>query len=291
MIEPTSGVKAVLWRIVRFPLIRVVLGFFVVLVPVLLYQLGLEKVTGGVGSKSTLFPIAVLPLCALAFFAYWGFVRLIEQRAVSELGLVGALREWLAGLGIGTLMFCATIGLIAALGGYSVLGYNGPEKLLPFIGLALVSGVVEEILLRGLFFRIMEEWLGSWVALALSAALFGALHLTNPNASFGAAIAIALEAGVMLGAAYMVTRRLWLPIGLHMAWNFVQGGIFGVAVSGNESEGLLISRLSGPEWVSGGAFGAEASMLAVLVGIILSLYFLRIAAKRGQIQGGFWTRR
>lgn len=70
VIEPTSDVKAVLWRVVRFPLIRVILGFVAVLVPVLFYQMGLEKVTGGVGSKSTLFPIAVLPLCALALIAY-----------------------------------------------------------------------------------------------------------------------------------------------------------------------------------------------------------------------------
>jgi uncharacterized protein len=290
MIEPTSGARALVWRIIRFPVIRLILGFFAVLVPVLLYQVGLEKVPGGLSSKTVLFQIAILPLCVLALFVYWGFVRLIEQRKVSELGTAGALREWAAGLGIGTLMFCATIGLIAALGGYSVLGHNGPEKLIPFIGMALMSGVVEEILLRGLFFRIMEEWLGSLVALALSAALFGALHLANPNASFAAAVAIALEAGIMLGAAYMVTRRLWLPIGLHMAWNFVQGGVFGVAVSGNKSEGFLIGKLSGPEWISGGAFGAEASMLAVLVGLVSSLIFLRIAAKRGQIRSGFWAR-
>ncbi len=289
VIEPAGGAKALLWRIVRFPLIRVIFGFVAVLLPVTLYQAGLIGIFGDLKSKTTLFQLAIVPLCALVLLTYWGFVRLIERRPVSELGKAGAVREWAAGLGIGSLMFCMTIGLIAALGSYQITAQNGPEKLIPFIGLSLMSGVVEEILLRGLFFRIIEEWLGSWIALALSAALFGALHLANPNASPTAAIAIALEAGVMLGAAYMVTRRLWLPIGLHMAWNFVQGGVFGVAVSGIKSEGLLVGHLSGPEWISGGAFGAEASALAVLVGVVTSLLFLRIAARRGQIRGGFWA--
>jgi uncharacterized protein len=291
IIEPTGGAKALLWRIVRFPLIRVILGFVAVLLPVSLYQAGLIGIFGDLSSKQPLFQLAIVPLCVLALLAYWGFVRLVEQRPVSELGKAGAGREWGAGLGIGALMFCVTIGLIAALGSYHVVAHNGVEKLIPFIGLALMSGVVEEILLRGLFFRIIEEWLGSWIALALSAALFGALHLANPNATPTAAIAIALEAGVMLGAAYMVTQRLWLPIGLHMAWNFVQGGVFGVAVSGIKSEGLLVGVLSGPEWVSGGAFGAEASALAVLVGVVTSLVFLRIAARRGHVRSGFWARK
>src|SRR3546814_4514721 len=91
--------------------------------------------------------------------------------------------------------------------------------------------------MRGVIFRLIERWLGSWIALAISAALFGAGHLANPNASWFAAVCIALEAGIMLGAIYMVTRRLWAAVGIHAAWNFTQGGIYGIAISGLDTQG------------------------------------------------------
>ncbi len=96
--------------------------------------------------------------------------------------------------------------------------------------------------MRGVLFRIVEESLGSWIALALSAALFGALHAFNPGATLTSSIAIALEAGVLLAAVFMVTRRLWMVIGLHTAWNFTEGGVFGASVSGGDAHGMLASQ-------------------------------------------------
>jgi uncharacterized protein len=97
-------------------------------------------------------------------------------------------------------------------------------------------------------------------ALVISGLVFGLLHVANPNATLLAGLAIAIEAGILLGGVYMLTRRLWLAMGLHLAWNLTQGGVYGVAVSGHAMDGLLESALSGPAWLSGGAFGAEASV-------------------------------
>ena len=146
-------------------------------------------------------------------------------------------------------------------------------------------------MLRGLFFRLVEAWLGSWAGLILSAVLFGALHLGNDNATLLAGAAIALEAGVMLAALFMVTRRLWAVIGLHAAWNFAQGGVFGIAVSGNAVNGLLVPRISGPEWLTGGAFGAEASLPAVVICTAFGGAMLVLAARRGQFMPPVWVRR
>jgi len=150
--------------------------------------------------------------------------------------------------------------------------------------------VIEEILIRGLLFRIMEETLGTWIALAISAVIFGFLHLANPNATLWGAIAIAIEAGIMLAAAYVFTRRLWLPIGIHFAWNFSQGAIFGVAVSGNEVQGLLQSTLSGPTLLSGGAFGAEASIIAVMICLLAGIALTTLAMKKGNFIQPFWAK-
>ena len=86
---------------------------------------------------------------------------------------------------------------------------------------------------------------------------------------------IAIEAGVLLGAAYKYTNSLWFPIGIHWAWNFTQGNVFGVAVSGGDiEESILSATLSGPDIITGGSFGPEASIIALLLGSILSAFFL-----------------
>jgi uncharacterized protein len=120
--------------------------------------------------------------------------------------------------------------------------------------------------------------------------IFGALHLANPNATLWAGLAIAIEAGIMLAAAYVYTRRLWLPIGIHFAWNFVQGGIYGVSVSGVEAKGLLQSTLSGPALLSGGEFGAEASIFAVIVCLAAGIFFVWKSYTQGKFIKPFWNR-
>ena len=118
---------------------------------------------------------------------------------------------------------------------------------------------------RGILFRWLEEWGGSWVALLLTSAFFGAAHLFNPHASPIAAVGIAFEAGVMLGAAYMLTRSLWMPMGLHAAWNFAQGEIYDIPVSGTPVHGMLVARLNGPPLLTGNGFGLEASLIAIVL--------------------------
>ncbi len=138
----------------------------------------------------------------------------------------------------------------------------------------------EEIVFRGIILRISEERLGTWLALALSSVWFGLLHMDNPNAGLWGALAIAVFAGPLLGACYLVTRRLWLAIGVHALWNLAEGGIFGTTVSGYEVPGILVSRVSGPEWLTGGAFGPEASWVTLSVTIAASVVLLLVAWRR-----------
>jgi hypothetical protein len=146
------------------------------------------------------------------------------------------------------------------------------------------AAVTEELLFRGILFRFVEGRIGTWGALMLSGLLFGAAHLPNPHASLWSALAIAVEAGGMLAAAYVATRNLWVPIGLHFGWNFAEGGIFGAGISGNSApEGLLRSAMSGPSALSGGEFGPEASLYAVVAGLSVTIVFMWLARRRGHI--------
>ena len=289
-IKPVTPPSSLVWRIVHFPLVLLVVGIAVMI---------------GAGMTATLvsraiphadndwLAVLVAILVAVIFIAFYcAFVRLVERRpVVAEFALNGWAKELGAGLLSGLLFFSIVVGIIAALGGYRVIGQHPASVLLPVLAISITSGVTEEIMLRGVFFRLVESWLGSWIALVLSAALFGALHLGNPNASLLAGSAIALEAGIMLAALYMLTRRLWAAIGLHAAWNFSQGGIYGIAVSGFKQDGLLIPRISGSDLLTGGSFGAEASLPAIIVCTAFGVALLVLAHRRGRFVQPFWLRK
>jgi hypothetical protein len=163
--------------------------------------------------------------------------------------------------------------------------------MVPAIAMAVSSSVYEELLFRGVLFGSVEHWLGSWAALVVSSLVFGLTHLMNPQGTLEGALFIAVEAGILLGAAYMLTRQLWLSIGFHMAWNYTQSAIFSSIVSGNEAQqGLIRSTVSGPEWLTGGDFGVESSVLALVFCTTTGIVMLVMAARRGRIVSPVWKR-
>jgi uncharacterized protein len=222
-------------------------------------------------------------LCLIMLGTYVLLVRWLERRKTVELKLRRGIPLLIVGLGLAFLMFSAIYAVLWALGFAAWQGFSGTGGVISLAAMALLSGVCEELLFRGGVFRILEDSLGTLVALVLSGALFGALHLVNPHATWFGAVAIALEAGVLLGAAYAYTRNLWLPIGIHIGWNFTEGGIFGAAVSGGAGgKGLFNMPLKGPEILTGGAFGPEASLVALVVCTAAGLYFLWRSWRRGR---------
>lgn len=227
----------------------------------------------------------MIALPVVAVIAYRFYVRRIEKRPLSELSSDGAARELGGGLLTGAALFTTVIAVIAAAGSYTVTGLGtltGPA----FILLAsIAAGVMEEIIFRGIIFRLTESAFGTLAAMAASAVLFGAAHVFSPHPTLLALVAIALEAGILLACAYVVTRRLWFPIGIHAAWNFAQGGVFGMAVSGNRSKGWLEGVTSGPEWLTGGEFGPEASLVSIVVCFALAVVLFRRARARSLVVG------
>ena len=227
---------------------------------------------------------------AIAILVYSWVVRRTERREPSEVAGAGAVARTgaagriIRGMLIGAAMFAAVILNIAFLGGYHVNGFGSVSGALGLFGFMAAAAVTEELLFRGVLFRLVEERFGTWTSLLLTGLVFGLVHLFNPDASLWGAIAIAVEAGFMLGACYAATRNLWVPIGLHFGWNFALGGVFSVAVSGTgESNGLLEATTSGSDLVTGGAFGPEGSVYTVVSGVVLTLVFLRLAHRRGHV--------
>lgn len=275
-------------RIIAFPLTAMILEFLAVSFVASLASVAIRRVVPRGGPAY--FAGAVVTVC-LALGVYILLRRWIERTGNQELPLALLPRELSQGLLLGALLFSVATGIVALLGGITIERGNGAGSIWIMLAMAVSSGVVEEVLFRGILLRHFEAMLGTWAALAITSVLFGALHLANPGATLFTSFAIAMEAGILLGAAYLLKRRLWLPIGIHAAWNFTQGFVFSIPVSGSDFEaGLFVTSRKGPEWLTGGVFGLEASVIAMLVATGAGLYLLVKVVRQGDVRAPMWRK-
>jgi uncharacterized protein len=212
--------------------------------------------------------------------------RLTVGRSATDVGLGrrNATRGLLCGAALGTALFSIVVLELAAAGFYRITAVHVTRDLVLAALVLLPSAAIEELLFRGVLFRLVEEWLGTWIALAVSAAVFGFAHAANPGASWLSSLAIALEAGVLLGAAFVVARNLWFPIGLHFAWNFFEGPVYGTQVSGRSFlTAAVVAHVTGPRLFTGGSFGPEAGLFAIVTCVVAAVALLIVATRRSLI--------
>ncbi len=228
-----------------------------------------------------------IALAAALIGIYAALVHGMERRKATEVS--PGVGQALAGVVLGLVLFVAVLGLIHVAGSARLLGMSAHFDAVPVLAGSILAAVGEELALRGGVFRILEESCGTSAALVVSAAIFGLLHALNPGATVVSTAAIAIEAGVLLGAAYRLTGNLWLPIGLHFGWNFTEGGIFGASVSGDAAgQGVFAVTLAGPRLLTGGQFGPEASVIAIVVGLTAALVMIAVSVRSGRWKPMTW---
>ena len=230
--------------------------------------------------------IADIAVTAAGLLTYAGWVRAAERRSVTELSprtLPALLGGGFAG---GIVLFGIVIAALAASGYYRVRGIGEPLALFRALVPWFSGAIMEELLFRGFVFRVVREVAGTGIAIALSALLFGFIHAANPGATVFSSVSIALEAGVLLAVAYAATESLWLPIGIHAGWNYAEGTIFGTAVSGGATTTpvFLHGSLTGNPLVTGGAFGPEASIIAIPVCLAAAALLARRVKRRRLVE-------
>ncbi|WEH40238.1 CPBP family intramembrane metalloprotease [Streptomyces sp. NBC_01218] len=281
--RPTPNPSRPVARWAASPWVRLPV-FFVTLLAVNAIAAGINHAADATAWTALIAGVAT-GVAALAVYA--GLVRRLEGRRPQELTLAKARPELCRGALLGLGLFAVTIAAVALSGGYHVRGWGSIGGSLTTLGLMSCVAVTEELAFRGALFRILEEKAGTYGAVIVSGLAFGTLHLVNENATLWGALAIAVEAGLMFGALYAATRSLWPVIGVHLGWNMAEQGIFGTAVSGSGSGtgGLLDASTSGPHLLSGGSFGPEAGIFAILVCSVATVVFLRAAERRGRIHG------
>jgi len=292
--EPVPDKPSLARRIARFPLTCILVAC------VITGAIGAPVVVLLHADREQVSPWKMLPVeLALAtgavlgqLFAAW----LLEREKPKAVGWSRpALRPMGLGFATGAGLQTLVVVLLALFGWYAFAENRTTDSSASELaGTFILFGVVavfEEVLMRGILFRQLERLLGSWFAIIITALFFGVSHRSNPGATAISAIAIAVEAGVLLAAAYAVTRSLWLPIGIHWAWNFFEGPVFGEAVSGTHGPHWLAPHIAGPAIWTGGKFGPEAGLAAVIPCTALGVYFVWLAVRRQQMRTPAWMLR
>lgn len=264
-------------RLMAHPLVRIVLGIVLTFAAVPLTMIIASKLV----EKPYRMVWPQLVAAVLVWFGYRFYVRRIENRQPTELAMPGMAREIGTGLLLGAALVATTFAMLAALGNYQFGGVNAVSIiiLLPLAELVLVA-MAEEMMFRGVVFGVTERSLGSKAAIVISALVFSLAHLPNDGVTV-LAIAVIAAYGVLQAALYMATRRLWVCIGTHIAWNYCVSQVFSATVSGHAAtDGLLRGELVGNAMLTGGVFGVEASLITLILIAAVSAFWLRRAFAR-----------
>ena len=221
---------------------------------------------------------------------YAAFVRLIERRPAHEISLRGAPAE----LGGGILIALGLVGIMALILSASRvyrIEETGPAiVLLNALFLFGFGAFMQELLFSIMLFRLVEEWLGTVAGVAIIAATFALMHLINGNATVWSTLALMLGQLLLVGA-FIYTRRLWLVWGIHWGWNFFQDGVLGMPNSGITSlPSWIKATITGPSWLTGGTYGLETSIVALMLTLSLAAIVLRRATRAGQTVRPMWKR-
>jgi membrane protease YdiL (CAAX protease family) len=264
----------------RFSTVRILLAAVAVILPVALTLILVHQIPDR--SLRIIWPQLVA--AALGTAGYLAYVKRVERRAPAELAGPRVAGELARGGALGAGLLLAVLAVLAACGAYRLTGTGEWSALAKPAAEMVLVALVEEIVFRGILFRIIEEARGTVFAFVLSSLLFALAHLPN-EAITPLAVANTATAGAMFCAAYLATRRLWLAIGLHFSWNFLSDGVFSLPTSGHAAKGLLRGSLSGPDWLSGGAYGVEGSVLTLAAMALATVWLLRRARQGRQAAG------
>ncbi|HEY4900589.1 MAG TPA: type II CAAX endopeptidase family protein [Terriglobales bacterium] len=221
------------------------------------------------------------PLLVILLLAIFGWLLTVgnhvEQHRIAAQGLPltsGWARQFALGCGIGLLLVLMAVIPIAVLGSVRfrvIVNTFNMARVAIVLGVLIAGALAEELMFRGYPFQRLVEGIGATGAIGVFSVLFGVVHLSNPGATvWGLVNTVAI--GILLAIAYLRTKALWLPWGIHFAWNAMLGLVLGLPVSGLRLFNVAVHATAiGPKWLTGGSYGIEASAsgaFAVVAGLV-----------------------
>jgi hypothetical protein len=206
-----------------------------------------------------------------------------------EVSFGGAFKQWGTGALVAVGLVLSFVALIALIGEFHIVQFRPVSKLLNNFLMFSTGSLLQEMVLLCVIYRLIEELAGSWISLFLSLMIFAGVHLFN-EAETLATVSMLMLSSLILIAPFILTRRIWVSWGFHATWNFMQAGVFGMANSGILFEGWMVSEFSGPEWITGGAVGLEATYLSIGFDFLIGVVILSMAMKAGKLVAPKWRR-
>jgi len=268
-------------KILHSQLTKIIIGIVVI---VAAYLIPIKIIKAFLEIDIARFIISPIIASILVFLSYIALNRYYERRKVTELSTLNIGKYLLIGLVLGLLIPSLSVLITYLKGEFIILSVSDItfvflRDFTIAIGLGIATAVFEEVLFRGVLFRLMEEKLGSYFALIISGVIFGFAHLVNKDSTFLTGLGISIMS-VFIISAYMYTRSLWFTIAIHFAFNFAIGNIFGTDVD-PKSTSIMVSQ-EGSKWFTGGE-GLDPTVQVVVLCFIAGIILLILSHKKGNI--------
>ena len=270
-------------KIINHPISRIILGVIISLgIPMLINKPILKNLFKLIGLNDTingLIRVSFASVILMPVLYIW-FYKKVEKRRITEWSFDKFFKESMLGL----ILSVASISFLVFLCSIFVdidINFSGiTGQLIPGVLLIFSLVLIEEIAFRGILYRILEEKLGMNWALLISGVLFGLAHITNDNITFQSLLGV-ISGGLLMGALFSYRRRMWLPIFAHYGWNLAQV-LFGINLSGTDKFSdiaIFKTTLNGPVAITGGEFGIENSIFAIIFVTIVFVVFYRLTKR------------
>jgi membrane protease YdiL (CAAX protease family) len=270
-------------RILHFPITKIIIGIsvcfslFVVIQNFVLKPIFYSLIP----HKSIADPIIIFISCIVLLASYYYLFRLYDKREITEISLKYLLKEMFGSFIFGFLIISLSIFILYLLGHYEAYDIITTQFTARSFTVLIFAALVEDLFHRGLILRVMENWLGTHIALVI-AMLVELQHVFNPNTDLYS-IFLYLIWGFTMAMLFIYTKRIWLPFFFHLGWNFAQP-FYGSNLTGTTDMGSIIqSKFTGHELLTGGDSGIENSIVTTSLLLIIGIVYYYLSKKEGKI--------
>lgn len=273
-------------RVLYFPITKIIIGIVACFSLFIVIQNFVLKpfFYSIIPDKSIADPIIIFISSIVLLVGYYYLFRLYDKRKITELSIQYLPKEMFGGFIFGFLTISISIFILYLLGYYRVISISTTHYSARLFTVILFAALVEDLFHRGLILRVMENWLGTHIAIVI-AMLVELQHIYNPNSNLFS-LFVDLIWGFTMAMLFIYTKRIWLPYFFHIGWNFSQP-FYGSNLTGASDFGTIIqSKFRGPELLTGGVFGIENSIFTPSFLLIIGIVFYYLAKKEGKIVKG-----
>ncbi|WP_281846499.1 CPBP family intramembrane glutamic endopeptidase [Olleya namhaensis] len=272
-------------RIFYFPITRIILGIGICLGILIAVQNFISKpiFQNLITSKQIADTIINYISVAVLLCTYYYLFQLYEKRKISELSKKNLLTELLGGFTLGFSILSLVILVLYLFDFYQVISFSGFSYFLAPFSFLVIAALMEEIFFRAILYRILENWIGTYITLFVISILFELPHIFNDNVTI-LSVVLGLLFGFVHGIMFTYTKRIWLPFAFHLGWNFAQP-FYGSNLSGIDDVGTILNAdFNGPDLITGSAYGIEDSILSIGFLLVICIFFLFLSIRGNKIK-------